>query len=102
MADVVVNNSGKLSHSPESFGVCEHCGILISVQAWLIAIFKKHEWPSCLNPECKKQLSNKSFGYEKIDGEWRKIKWVGPGKLWQDKRPTEDFEIEGWYVKIHP
>jgi len=90
-----------LSYLPESLGICEHCKTLISARDWIVALFKKNEWPTC--PKCQKKHSHKSFGYEKVDGEWKKMKWVGPGKLWQDKKPIEDFEIEGWYVKIiHP
>lgn len=88
------------SHSPEGLGICEHCGILVSVRDWLIAVFKKDKWPVC--PKCGKQLTKESFGYEKIGKDFKKMKWVGPEKKWIDKRPEKDFEIDGWYVLIHP
>ncbi|KPJ55669.1 hypothetical protein AMJ49_06600 [Parcubacteria bacterium DG_74_2] len=80
----------------EALGICEHCGALVSLENLpaeaLDAIWK------CT--KCEKELTSKSFGFEKIKGEFKKTKWVGPGKKWTFVRSTKNFNIGNLLVSV--
>ena len=80
----------------EALGICEHCGALTSMENLPIealdAIWK------CA--KCEKDLTHKSFGFEEVEGKFRKVKWVGPDKKWTSVRPTENFNIGHLLVSV--
>jgi len=80
----------------ESLGKCEHCGRVLSIEGMpgesIDAVW------SC--PTCKKELTHKSFGYEKVDGQFKRVKWVNKSKRWTTKRPTSDFVLDGALVAV--
>ena len=83
----------------EALGICEHCGALVSLENLpaeaLDAIWK------CT--KCENELTSKSFGFEKVKGEFKKVKWVDPEKKWTSVRPTENFNIGPLLVSVtHP
>ncbi len=82
--------------SLESLGLCEHCGIPLSDED-MPADAMEADW-RC--PSCEGLLTNKTFGFEEIEGEWKRTRWVGPEKKWVEERPTDDFALGSWYVLI--
>jgi hypothetical protein len=79
-------------------GRCEHCGTVFSIEN-LPAEAMDAKW-LCSN--CEGELTDKSFGYEEVDGDWKKVKWVGPQGEWVSEKPTEDFELGRFFVIIRP
>ena len=71
-------------------GLCEHCGILVTVEmrpvdgAWI-----------CV---CGGELTHESFGYTQ-DGQ--KTRWVGPDGEWINEKPTEDFKLGDLHIVDH-
>jgi len=79
-------------------GKCEHCQTLLTVEdmpAESIDVI----W---LCPNCEKELTGKTFGYEGQGEETEKVKWVGPEGNWQENKPNKDFDLGSWRVTIRP
>lgn len=54
---------------------------------------------------CSAEITPESCGMGQIDGTWRRVRWIGPGGVWVDQRPNDDFgfELEGsdkWLVNV--
>ncbi len=84
--------------SLECLGLCEHCGTPLS--------FENMPWDGA-NVEwwcssCEGVLTNQTFAYEEIEGEWKKTRWVGPEAQWVDEQPDKDFTIGNWRVVVSP
>ncbi len=81
----------------EGLGKCEHCGRVLSIEGMpgesIDAVW------SC--PTCKKELTHKSFGYERVMGQLERVKWVNKNKRWTRKRPTSDFFLDGSLVVLN-
>jgi NAD-dependent SIR2 family protein deacetylase len=79
-------------------GLCEHCGELMSFEDMppeaMDADWRCHK--------CGGVLTDKSFGYGKVNGKLQKVKWVGPDKTWVTEKPAENFELGSWYITIRP
>lgn len=82
----------------ESIGLCEHCGALLTIQD-VPAEAMDADW-KCR--KCKGILTNKTFGYEEVDGKWQKTQWVGSDGKWTKTKPTDNFDLGSWYVIIKP
>ncbi len=81
----------------ENIGLCEHCGQLIAItdytesegsEVWLC----KH---------CGQVIGHSSFGFDQPETGCKKVRWVGPGGQWVDKKPDETFNIEDLTVFVH-
>jgi NAD-dependent SIR2 family protein deacetylase len=82
----------------ESLGLCEHCGALLNIED-LPSDAMNAEW-RC--PKCKGTITNKTFGYEEVNGVYKKIQWVWKGKKWTQRKPTENFDLNNWHITIKP
>lgn len=82
----------------ESLGLCEICGALLSVED--LPIDAMNSGWRC--PGCKGIITNKTFGYEEINGVWKRIQWVGKGKKWTQRKPTENFGLNHWHIAVKP
>jgi hypothetical protein len=82
----------------EGLGLCEHCGVLLALEDFPPEAMDT-EW-RCL--KCKGVLTNKTFGYGEINGVWKKIQWVGKGKKWTQRKPTENFDLNNLHITIEP
>lgn len=69
-----------------ALGLCEHCGVLLNISN-LPAEAMDADW---VCPKCNKKTTGASFGYNK---ENVKVKWVGPGGVWVDAEPSDDFDL---------
>lgn len=81
----------------EALGLCEKCGTLLNIEG-MPSDSADADWPC---PECKTNTTGASFGYQQVDGKWKKVRWVGKvgNKVeWVTKKPTEDFHINGLEV----
>lgn len=76
----------------ETLGLCEHCNELLSF-ADMPMDSMNAPW---VCPKCRGVLNHLSFGYATERG--GKVRWVGPDGKWTDKKPTENFDLGGWYV----
>ena len=90
--------TGKRLMRIEGLGLCEHCGVLISVED-MSGDAMDGEW-HC--PKCTCVLSGLSFGYEGEGKETKKVKWVGPEGKWVAVKPTQDFEVGSWSILAVP
>lgn len=82
-------------------GLCEHCGVLISIDG-LPADSIDADWICAC---CGKVLSHLSFGYESSEEEssgFKKVKWVGPDGQWVLEEPVRDFNLGNWSVQVEP
>ncbi len=71
----------------ETLGKCEHCQGLISIMEYAGGDVIGATW-GCSH--CKAEVTGASFGYNSTHV---KVRWVGPGAVWQNKRPNEDFVL---------
>lgn len=83
-----------------ALGLCEHCQGLVDLTQ-MPTESTDAKW-NCPYHDCGKELTHKSFGYSSGGEDAEKVKWVGPGGKWVDRKPTEDFELNGlevttWY-----
>jgi hypothetical protein len=79
-------------------GLCEHCGLLLSIEDLPIEAMDA-EW-RC--PKCEGILNGQSFGYEGSGQEYRKVLWVGRDGKWTKEKPTEPFDLGSWHIIIRP
>jgi hypothetical protein len=79
---------------PAGLGLCEHCGTLMTI-ADMPSEAMDAEWRCS---KCKGILSNKTFGYEEVNGEWKKTKWVGKNGKWSAEKPEGNFDLGRWLV----
>jgi len=84
--------------SLDCLGLCEHCETLLSFE-FMSAEALDGEW-SC--PSCEEPLTHRTWGFEEIEGEWKSTRWVGPEEKWVDEKPTDDFALGSWFVRIDP
>lgn len=73
-------------------GLCEHCNTLLDIEG-MPSDSMNADWPC---PNCKKNTTGASFGYEEVAGEWKKVRWVGKvgdNFGWVTKKPTNDFKV---------
>lgn len=81
-----------------SLGLCEHCGVLLTME----------EMPSdAINAEwrcfkCNDVLSHRSFGYDRGEQGAQKVKWVGPNGEWTEEEPKDDFDLGNLFVMSPP
>ena len=83
--------------SVEQLGICAHrdceevfyLGELTPHQV----IGRKCEW-------CGRPISWESLGRESVGthGIYHKVRWVGPGGVWADRKPEESFTLGRYYV----
>lgn len=92
------SNRVKRSVELEYLGLCEHCDIPLSFEKTPDAAINL-DW-KC--PSCDGLLTGQTFGYKKIEGEWQRVRWVGPEGKWVDERPTEDFTVGNCLVLTSP
>jgi hypothetical protein len=45
-------------------------------------------------------LDNEDFGYKQIKGVLRRIQYVSMGGKWTQRRPTDDFYLNGFKVAV--
>lgn len=74
-----------------ALGICEHCGVVLSIQD-MPAEAMDGVW-AC--PNCRKALTNESFGYSKNG---KKMHWVGPEGKWVDEEPSKRFQLGNFDV----
>jgi len=82
----------------ETLGKCEHCGKIIGGEDY--ADSEGDEVWHCKH--CRGIVGHASFGYDKPVNGCKKVRWVGPGGEWVDKKPKEDFRIGSIQVTVHP
>ena len=84
--------------SAASLGLCEHCNALLTMED-LPSGAMDAKW-LCPSTSCGKVLTHLSFGYEQIQGRWRKTRWVGPdGKWTYDKESIPgSFDLGSFHV----
>ena len=80
----------------EGLGKCEHCGEVVSVEGMPGGSIDA-KW---VCPTCGKELTHKTFGYEEVEGEWKKVRWVGANNKWTIRRPTRDFYLNGLLIVV--
>jgi hypothetical protein len=78
----------------DKLGLCEHCENVLNIEE-----MPPDKW-QC--PHCHGILTNKTFGYRKINGSWKKIQWVGKGGKLTQRRPDEPFHLNGWHIVVEP
>ena len=88
----------KLVVQLEGLGICEHCREVVSVEDFPVEATDA-TW-RC--PTCKKVLTHRSFGYQKVRGEFQKVRWVGRSGKWTAHRPERDFTLGNFDVVIEP
>jgi len=102
--------------SVDSLGICDQCGTLFVIANLPTDdLFK--EWRCCRGKEggwfdhydkisvcsqCGNEFTSESFGYEKREGEWQKVRWIGPDKKWTEKKPEECFDFGFWKIIPNP
>ncbi len=79
----------------DALGLCEHCNALVSMLN-LPADSIDAIW-RC---SCGQEMSHLSFGFDKGGLGAKKVKWVGPGRVWVDQQPTQDFELGHIHVMV--
>lgn len=75
--------------SVDGLGLCEHCEVIVSISQYVGDDASSADW-MC---RCGKTLTHLSFGFDKGTRGARKVRWVGPGGKWVDKKPTENFRL---------
>jgi len=83
---------------PAGLGLCEHCGELLTLEN-MPSEAMDAEW-RC--PNCNNAINHKTFGFEEVNGEWEKIRWVGKDGKWTSERPKENFDLGAWHVSDKP
>ena len=86
-------NNGKVIRL-EDLGICTCCGTLVTIEDPLSLNWK------CPNPKCNNTLNNKDFGFQIIDEKWQRFQWVGRGGKWVQRRPIEDFYLNGLKITV--
>jgi len=87
-------NSTKRMVLLATLGLCEHCGVLITISD-LPADAMDGDW-AC--PKCGKLLGGKTFGYEGEGRDCKKTRWVGPKRKWVSQKPTQEFTLGSWHI----
>ena len=78
----------------ETVGICEHCSTVVTMEGMPVDSMNA-EWKCS---ECNGTLTNKSFGYRKVKGEWKKTRWIGEDGKWTRNRPTGGFDLGSWFI----
>lgn len=98
MAVDVGDAMGSFIHvSVEQLGICTNndCGEVFSLGELTPhqAVGRKCEW--CGRPLTWGSLGRESVG---VGGIYHKVRWVGPGGVWVDRKPEESFNLTPYYV----
>ena len=79
-----------------SLGLCEYCNTLLTMED-IPPEAMDAEW-KC--PQCEGIITNKSFGYEEIEDNWQRTKWVDENGQWTETKPTNDFDLGDWHILV--
>ena len=82
----------------ESVGICEHCGKIVTLEGMPAEAMDAE----LICSKCNGTLTHKSFGYEEIDGKWKKVKWPGKDGKWTTERPIGGFDLGSWFITVLP
>ena len=102
--------------SIDSLGACNQCGALFIIadlptddlfEGWKCCRGKEGGWfdhydKISVCPQCGNELTNESFGYEKTEKGWQKVRWIGSDKKWTETKPERCFEFGFWKVIPNP
>lgn len=82
--------------SVDSLGLCEHCSVLLTLEDMPLEAINAELHCS----SCQGVLSGLSFGYDEVDGKPERTRWVNYQKKWCQTRPTADFDLGNWSVRV--
>ena len=81
----------------EQLGMCVHEDCR---RIFYLGDMTPHQWVGIKCEWCGRPISWESLGRESVGahGIYHKVRWVGPGGVWVDRKPEESFTLGRYYV----